>query len=397
MYTLGMLTAKSPVRASLYKPWPCAVDGKFMRDNALRRLLGLQYGFAFTAITFEGLREAFCSINKNLNRTYGDDFARVARSQILDFRCQNPDDGRISPPKDPLDPLLYLNENYQWNVLPGFPMVVGSTNSSHKEIHVEIQYKRVAACDLYLARQCGVGWGVIDALRKIPRESSGWDPSTAANSLSIRCGGHKFVGSADNQSLIQCLTSTFEQPTESEDHARFLSSHIYIVRLVATMPQQGTENHCVILRSGGWVVPSKDERFRMHKSHASVLDTGLSGPPASPAAHMQAVPRPYTNPRSNQAPTLCKGDDPETWIQLSDPTQEDLMWMAWKLLTGTTYRCFREGAGVGLDLHLTGNAGLPAIAAENPFQSPSRAAFVQSDLLYKQSQATRVGCDHDDA
>lgn len=278
---------------------------------------------------------------------------------------------------------------------------------------MEIQYKRVSGADLALALECGVDLSAFDVLRKLPVGGDSSSSNSRSFRLPVRCLVHRLLDGSST--IYQCYpASPSRSDLAGEVFERRQKSFVYIVRLVAFVPYNKCKGEHQLMASGGWIVPPIEERLcayeKQHKAKAAVAataspssgsgsgsdggsdgglvemdETGLPLPASLPKAlPISAQPSRGVGERAFKGPTVCSGIDAEVWTQVADPAQEDVLWMAWKLMSGTTYRGFQEGVGVGIDrLDGLNKSSLAHYAEGNPFQSPSKTAVCHSDLLYR--------------
>ncbi|CAK7228400.1 hypothetical protein SCUCBS95973_006869 [Sporothrix curviconia] len=339
---------------------------------------------ALTAWTFDDIYTALYKYLDDHPQSFckADGDVTVAPDQLLDFRCGSP-----SPSDNDNDD----DATGQWNTLPGMPIRAVSDKDGHKELHIEVQVKRVGGTDLALASRCGVHYSVYGALNN-------------DKGLAMPCQGHRnrvAPGQKSEASVHECVEKPFDRARLKDSGWQYVAkSHVYIVRLVArnatSAPHGGTAAH-VVLKTGGWLVPPVEDRLRLYEKKHGLQEAALAPRPGmagtsvddvsslpKPLAPLRAAPSPALNTHTNaQTPLLCGGTAPEVWTQLADPAVEDVLWMASKLITGTTFKGFRKGAGAGLDMSMAVNREYIRLWEEKvPYASPSRSATLHSDLLY---------------
>lgn len=167
---------------------------------------------------------------------------------------------------------------------------------------------------------------------------------------------------------------------------RAKESFVYLVKVVAFQrPERGGQVNTftgpavkdrvgTLLGMGGWVAPPMEDRLAYwtpkklkHRKPAKNY-AGLPVPAVQRAMPVQAD-------RTDLAPPGMRGDFPPLWMELSDPTLEDVYWMVWQMLAGKQFIGMRAGAGFGIDRkdeEVTRNLAL------NPFKSPSPEAVYHS-------------------
>ena len=184
-------------------------------------------------------------------------------------------------------------------------------------------------------------------------------------------------------------------PHDPDFDKRVENSFIYAVKIVGIpRNEQGNMNmfsgppsscrDATLLGMGGWVVPPEDERLAYHRSHKkefyNKIDDDYGG---LPKIHVQRA-MPTKPDRTDTVPANPMGDQfPPLWMEMSEPTLEDVYWMVWRLLEGQRFVGFRCGAGFGYGHGRTAAAAatthrLPLI----PFKSPSPEAMYHSANLF---------------
>lgn len=168
-------------------------------------------------------------------------------------------------------------------------------------------------------------------------------------------------------------------PTDPKFSERVNNSFVYVVKVMAiprphnwhvntfTGPSVDKRD-ATLLGMGGWIVPSMEERVaywagkgRKHHPKPAKKYKGLPKP-----AVQRAMP--VCVDRTDNALPGIMGDFIPLWMELCDPTLEDVYWMVWQLFAGKQYIGMRCGAGFGLYRH-----GEEVVANQdrNPFKSPS--------------------------
>ncbi|CAK7240867.1 MAG: hypothetical protein STHCBS139747_002319 [Sporothrix thermara] len=274
----------------------------------------------------------------------------VTSYQLLDFRCGNPFDGQATTwPHTAQGTPLHHHDALQWNDLPGMRLFVSGRHPDQLDIAVDVQYKRVSAADHVLAAFCGVHLPTV--------------------AMSVGCHHHQTDGA--------CFSGISAESQMAE-------SFVYIVRLVAFSARSGSfYGPYKVMKTGGWVVPPRETRLRLHESSPAPLRAEHISLPRPTIS--RAVPRrPLVPFQLSLSPNFTSGQAPEVWTRLADPAMEDVLWMASKLATGTTYKGFQVGGGTGLDMTMPGNQECIGLWKEQiRYRSPSRTAALHSDMLYE--------------
>ena len=315
---------------------------------------------------------------------YDTESAAVTAEQLVDFRCGNPHEDHAVPWSHRPRPPLYLHEACQWTELPNARIFACIRNPQEAELVVDVQCKRISGRDLPLARMCGVHYSVffaLDGKRKV---------DAYCTDHVVRQGIHS-ISSGPYQ---ECVA----MPVDGQ-HVNFKTqmakSFVYIVRLVACKFETGKPcGSYLVMRTGGWVVPPMEERLRLYEGNWSSPETSLTSSGAFSNVEAVSLPKPGISRALSRSPSsvitnirganLCRGQTPEVWTQLADPAVEDVLWMASKLITGSLYKGFREGAGTGLDMSIPSNREFIRLWADNiRYKSPSNSALVHSDMLYQ--------------
>lgn len=179
-------------------------------------------------------------------------------------------------------------------------------------------------------------------------------------------------------------------PATTEWSERVKKSFVYVVKVIA-IPKCGdgpvnaftgpvvADRLATLLGMGGWVVPPLEERVAYRTAQRALGNhpkpdkdyTALHGLPK--ASVQRAMP---TSPdRSDTAAPGARGDFAPLWMEVCDPTLEDVYWMVWQLFSGKQFIGFRCGVGFGTyrwSQVVTNNL------AKNPFKSPSSEAIFHS-------------------
>ncbi|KAK4192266.1 hypothetical protein QBC35DRAFT_245181 [Podospora australis] len=159
-----------------------------------------------------------------------------------------------------------------------------------------------------------------------------------------------------------------------EFQERMFNCYIYAVRVVAirTMTSGPAApvnmftgprirlRHATLLAAGGWIVPPMEERDPLGERG------GFKKPPQPPAQRAMPIKLDHTG----RKPPKYSGELAPIWDLPADPTLEDVYWMTWQLLSGTTYVGFQTGSGFGKDRDRNGR-GDTAMLAQCPFDNPS--------------------------
>jgi len=168
-------------------------------------------------------------------------------------------------------------------------------------------------------------------------------------------------------------------PSDPQFSERVNNSFVYVVKVMGIpIPVKGHVNTftgpeaakrvATLLGMGGWIVPSMEERVafwagkgRKHHPKPAKKYEGLPKP-----AVQRALPA--GRDRTDVAPPGIIGDFLPLWMELCDPTLEDVYWMVWQLFAGKKYIGVRCGGGFGLYRH---GEEVVANQGRNPFKSPS--------------------------
>ncbi len=304
----------------------------------------------------------------------------------------------------PCEPPFHDAQYLRWNMAIPIGLPICGDNPGSKALHVEIHIKRISGADLPLALACGVHHAVFNAImarderrdfaRGVPQPVSDPDVADATEQL---LGSGACEGALGN--IHACAKAVCSSPCWAEHPATFArrqASTVYVVRIVGHMPWRHRKGPGVLMASGGWVAPPLAERRAFTAGRTGITTGSIAAQasatqPSTPSTDlptplaMPAHGRPLVDSQAAMQPVLCHGAAPEVWHELADPAQEDVLWLAWKLVTGTTYRGFQRGAGVGVDRFNPRNKAQLASwwVQKNPFVSPSPLAQAHAELLLR--------------
>lgn len=266
-------------------------------------------------------------------------------------------------------------EYLAWNKAHLFAIFLPDQKYKESNVIIEIQYKRVSGADVPLATACSTNpevlLGALDLFPQATESSAGLGPTG------------KGKGKAK-------ATSAPSSPVAAASkEARLAKSDIYIVRVVAIPAPPGSyqntfkgprdeHRHYTLLAQGGWIAPPMEERLRHREHNAEKYAPYFSPAYKKPRVYPDAAAVAISDPIGAILPPTAFGDPAEIWMEVAEPTKEDVFWMAFQLVSGRVYKGHRLGGGFGQVRHELREEEREATLAMCPFSSPSPAAINHS-------------------
>jgi hypothetical protein len=172
-------------------------------------------------------------------------------------------------------------------------------------------------------------------------------------------------------------------PASPNWSSRVNNSFVYMVRVIAIpVPDRQqpivnswtgppiADRKATLVCSGGWIVPPMEERQRFRRVrfhdryHHWLQQSGYEGVPKGQSQPADPVQEDHTM----KNPVSVDGLLAPLWMEVAEPSLEDVYWMVWEMMSAKHFVGFRMGGGAG---HNPVGSSVLDLAGHNPFKSPS--------------------------